>query len=241
VAERRDASGRPLARISVVTSLEDGLFAADGGVLDARETPAVFYDLRGQGSLRGAHNAQNAAAAIAAARAMGVEHAAIQQGLASFPGLAHRMEQVGRIGRVLFINDSKATNADATEKALAAFPGGIHWILGGLPKEGGIEPLAPYFPRVSRAYLIGQASEAFAATLGDGVPHEACGTLDAAIAAAARHAAEDGAEEPVVLLSPACASFDQFPNFEMRGARFRDIVLALPGLVPAGTPQHGEA
>jgi UDP-N-acetylmuramoylalanine--D-glutamate ligase len=146
--------------------------------------------------------------------------------MASFPGLAHRMEQVGRIGRTLFVNDSKATNADAAGKALLSFRD-IFWILGGKAKEGGIEPLQPMFPRVGKAYLIGAASDAFARTLEGAVPFERCGELVNAVAAAARDAALSGADEPVVLLSPACASYDQFANFEARGDRFRELVAAL--------------
>ena len=140
------------------------------------------------------------------------------------------MEEVGRIatggGAVLFVNDSKATNADAAEKALLAFPR-VHWIIGGKAKAGGIEPLRPLFSRVARAYGIGQASAAFAATLGDGVPFTPCGTLDVAVAEAARQArtaAERDGGEQVVLLSPACASQDQFADFEKRGDLFRSLV-----------------
>ena len=136
------------------------------------------------------------------------------------------MEEVGRKGRVLFINDSKATNADAAEKALKSFRD-IHWILGGKPKEGGIEPLRPLFARVAKAYLIGEAADAFARTLAGAVPFERCGTLAAATEAAARDALRSGADEPVVLLSPACASFDQFANFEARGEAFRAAVAKL--------------
>ncbi|KAA2238340.1 UDP-N-acetylmuramoyl-L-alanine--D-glutamate ligase [Salinarimonas soli] len=222
------------APVSVERTLADGFMRDGTGVVLMRGGEAVErYDLAGIGSLRGAHNAQNAAAAIAAARVVGLDRAAIERGLRTFPGLAHRMEQVGRIGRVLFVNDSKATNADSTEKALSSFER-VHWILGGKAKAGGIAPLAPYFPRVAKAYLIGEASDAFAATLDGQVPVERCGTLDVAVARAAAQAAEDGAPEPVVLLSPACASFDQFPNFEVRGDRFRSLVRALPGLVPVG-------
>ncbi len=220
--------------VSVERDLADGYARAGEGVALRRGGATLeAYDLAGIGSLRGAHNAQNAAAAIAAARALGVAPDAIQRGLRSFPGLAHRMEQVGRIGPVLFVNDSKATNADSTEKALSSF-GRIHWILGGKAKAGGIEPLAPYFDRIARAYLIGEASDAFAATLDGRVPCERCGTLEVAVARAAEVAAADRGAEPVVLLSPACASFDQFPNFEVRGNRFRDLVRALPGLKPVG-------
>ena len=130
----------------------------------AAARPRRSVDLAGARALRGAHNGQNAAFAYAAARALGVAGETIARAFRSFPGLAHRMEEVGRRGRVLFINDSKATNADAAEKALMSFRD-IHWILGGKPKEGGIEPLRPLFPRVAKAYLIGEATEAFARTL----------------------------------------------------------------------------
>ena len=136
------------------------------------------------------------------------------------------MEEVGRRGKVLFINDSKATNADAAQKALESFHD-IHWILGGRPKEGGIEPLRPLYTRVAKAYLIGEATDAFARTLDGAVPYERCGTLGAATEAATRDAWRSNADEPVVLLSPACASFDQFANFEARGEAFRLAVATL--------------
>ena len=133
------------------------------------------------------------------------------------------MEEVGRFGRILFINDSKATNADAAEKALLSFHD-IHWILGGRAKAGGVEPLRALFPRVAKAYLIGEASDEFARTLQGAVPFERCGTLCAATEAAAEDAARSRASEPAVLLSPASASFDQFLNFEARGEAFRACV-----------------
>jgi UDP-N-acetylmuramoylalanine--D-glutamate ligase len=185
----------------------------------------------GIGSLRGLHNAQNAACATACALALGVNAETIQRGLRSFPGLAHRMEQVGKRGAVLFVNDSKGTNADAAARALSSFSE-IFWIAGGKPKTGGITSLAEYFPRVRKAYLIGEAANEFAQTLGAGVPHEISGTLEVAVEQAARDAEASGLADPVVLLSPACASFDQYRNFEIRGARFRDLVLALPGVTP---------
>ena len=143
------------------------------------------------------------------------------------------MEQVGRRGRVIFVNDSKATNADAAAPALSSFQR-IYWIAGGLPKEGGIDSLRSFFPRVAKAYLIGEAAPQFSATLGDAAPYEISGTLDAALQHAAEDAARDEAAEAVVLLSPACASFDQYRNFEIRGDAFRDAVLALDGIVPFG-------
>ena len=185
--------------------------------------------LAGIGSLRGAHNAQNAACAVAACVALGLDLPTIQKGLMSFPGLAHRMQQVGRKGKVLFINDSKATNADSAAKALGSFSD-IYWIAGGRPKTGGIESLAEFFPRIRKAYLIGEAAPEFAASLKDKVPYEMSGVLSAALDAAARDADASDAREPVVLLSPACASFDQYPNFEVRGQAFIDLVRAIPGI-----------
>ena len=185
--------------------------------------------LGGIGSLRGQHNAQNAACAAAAALAIGVKQDVLQQGLRSFPGLAHRMEQVGRRGHVLFVNDSKGTNADATAHALSSFAD-IFWIAGGKPKAGGITSLEGFFPRIRKAYLIGEAAAEFAGTLGNKVPHAMSGTLEVAVAQAAADAEASGLTDAVVLLSPACASFDQFRNFEIRGARFRDLVQALPGV-----------
>jgi cell division protein FtsW len=181
---------------------------------------AVVADLSGIGALRGMHNAENACAAAAALLLLPdpLTKEQIAAGMRSFPGLAHRMEEIGRQGRTLFVNDSKATNADSTEKALLSFPGDIYWILGGKPKAGGIASLSEDFARVVKAYLIGEATEAFAATLDGAVPFERCGTLDVAVGAAARDAAASPAPEPVVLLSPACASFDQACS---RGARRR--------------------
>ncbi len=156
---------------------------------------------------------------------------ALQNAFASFPGLAHRLEEIGSVDRVQFINDSKATNADSTAKALATWERDIFWIAGGKQKEGGIAELEPLFPRVAKAYLIGASSDEFAATLEGKVAFERCETLDKALAASARDAAQCAGPEPVVLLSPACASYDQFKNFEVRGDAFRALVTALPGLV----------
>ena len=191
-----------------------------------------LVDLSQVRTLRGAHNGQNAAAAWAACEWLEIAHDDIARGIKTYPGLPHRMEEVARRGRTLFVNDSKATNADAAEKALLSF-NDIFWIIGGKPKEGGIEPLRPLFRKVRKAYLIGAASDEFAATLGDAVAHDMCGTLDVAIERAARDAAASEAGEPVVLLSPACASYDQFPNFEVRGNAFRDLSRALVAKTPA--------
>jgi UDP-N-acetylmuramoylalanine--D-glutamate ligase len=145
------------------------------------------------------------------------------------------MEEVGRKERVLFINDSKATNADSAAQALACFDN-IFWIVGGKPKTGGIESLSGYFPRIRKAYLIGAAAEEFAATLDGKVDHVTAGTLDRAVEEAARDAVASGLDHPVVLLSPACASFDQFENFEARGTAFRNLVHKLPGVAAPARP-----
>jgi UDP-N-acetylmuramoylalanine--D-glutamate ligase len=229
-ADRIQRGGKNVVRVSVVSSLRDGYFAQGSRIMRAAGGKAqVVAELGGSGSLRGAHNAQTAACAVAACVALGVDLPAIQKGLASFPGLAHRMQQVGRKGTVLFVNDSKATNADSAAKALASF-NDIFWIAGGKPKTGGIVSLAGFFPRIRKAYLIGEAAKEFALTLEGKVPYEISEVLSAAVEAAARDAAVAKLDEPVVLLSPACASFDQYRNFEVRGKAFTDAVLAIPGM-----------
>lgn len=183
------------------------------------------FTLKDISSLRGMHNAQNAAAAVAVAASLGVSHTLIQQGLHSFAGLAHRMEEVAMQGRVRFVNDSKATNAEAAAKALSSYER-IYWIAGGVAKAGGIHSLLEYTPRIRKAYLIGEAAEEFAHTLEGRVEVEQCGTLEVAVQRAAADASLTG-EDATVLLSPACASFDQFRDFEVRGAMFRRAVDAL--------------
>jgi UDP-N-acetylmuramoylalanine--D-glutamate ligase len=240
IAERLAAAGRHVVPISAQGPLAEGVYFDAGQVIAARPGGAtVVGDLAGIGALRGRHNGQNAAAAAAAVAALGLTPREIMAGLKTFPGLAHRMEEVGRLGRVLFVNDSKATNADSTAQALASFAT-IHWILGGKPKSGGITTLAPFFPKIARAYLVGAATEEFAATLEGRVDYVRSGTIDAALVAATADARASGAAEPVVLLSPACASYDQFKNFEVRGDHFRALVAAIPDVVtpaaPAATP-----
>ncbi|MCL2453001.1 MAG: UDP-N-acetylmuramoyl-L-alanine--D-glutamate ligase [Alphaproteobacteria bacterium] len=225
IAKRLANLGRPVQRVAVRRPLTGEGINLDGTWLLRHSQGGVtkIADLAGLHSLRGQHNGQNAAAAVAALGSLGFDVQQVGKGLKSFPGLAHRLEEVGRIGKVLFINDSKATNADAAEKALLSF-GRVFWILGGRPKEGGIAPLRPLFDKVVKAYLIGEASEPFAETIGEAFPFERCGTLEVALSAATRDAFASDLAEPVVLLSPACASFDQFPDFEKRGDRFRDLV-----------------
>jgi UDP-N-acetylmuramoylalanine--D-glutamate ligase len=228
VADRAEQAGIPTVRISARYPVAEGVYARGAQLIRVRNgSSVVLATLTGIGSLRGQHNAQNAAAASAAALALGVPPEAIASALPGFPGLKHRMEQVGRRDRVLFVNDSKATNADAASRALSSYET-IFWIAGGRPKAGGITGLGAFFPRIRKAYLVGEAAEEFSATLSDRVPHVIAGTLDRAVELAAADAALSDAPEPVVLLSPACASYDQFPNFEVRGDAFREIVGRLP-------------
>ncbi|HEY1961285.1 MAG TPA: UDP-N-acetylmuramoyl-L-alanine--D-glutamate ligase, partial [Rhizomicrobium sp.] len=209
--------------VSVGKVLGRGVFVLDGVLYDAQASHAAkVVDLRKAAHLPGAHNWQNAALAYAATRDLVQDRRILAEAIASFPGLPHRIEDVGRIGKVRFINDSKATNADAAERALKCF-NDIYWIAGGQPKEGGIESLKALFPRIRRALLIGEAANDFAHTL-EGIPFEICGTLENAVAAAAHDAQASDAAAPVVLLSPACASFDQFKDYEQRGDVFRALV-----------------
>jgi UDP-N-acetylmuramoylalanine--D-glutamate ligase len=216
--------------ISCLTRLSDGVYVRDAQLIEVEDgCECAPISLAGIASLRGVHNWQNAAAAFAMARGLGLSAAEIAEGFRTFPGLAHRMEEVGRLGRVIFVNDSKATNVDAAAKALASFER-IYWIAGGLPKVGGLAGLEAFYPKICKTYLIGDAQDDFAHTLDGAMPVEKCGTLDAAVAKAARDAAAGGEAEPVVLLSPACASYDQYPNFMARGDHFRALVTALDGI-----------
>jgi UDP-N-acetylmuramoylalanine--D-glutamate ligase len=222
-------SGPDVVAISVERVLDDGVSAPDGVLRDRRGgTTVEEIDLSPMRALRGSHNWQNACAAYAAARAVGLDVAAIAQAMASFPGLAHRMQEVGRIGHVAFINDSKATNVDAAARALAAFDT-IYWIAGGRAKEGGIEELSAYFGNIVRAYLVGEAAEDFAHTLAGRVDTVTSATIEQAVADAGRDAIAEGREGAAVLLSPACASFDQFASFEVRGEAFCAAVRGLEG------------
>jgi len=217
------ANGRTVWPISAGRALGRGVYALSGVLYDAtRERVAEVADLNTAKALPGKHNGQNAAAAYAAALALGIAGEDAAAALQNFPGLAHRMEDVGRIGRVRFVNDSKATNADAARQAMSTIPR-FHWIVGGRAKAGGISPLADLFPRVAGAYLIGEAAEDFAGVLKGQAPVSRCGDIESATAAAYRAARAAGGEQ-VVLLAPACASFDQFPDFEVRGDAFRAAV-----------------
>ena len=228
-----DAYAASKARLFAMQSAGDAAVIdypaeADHGVLDGAPDGlgCLFIDdvpVVGQEdwpALQGPHNRQNAACAIAVGRILGLSDEAIDHGLRTYPGLPHRMERVGEKGGVLFVNDSKATNATATAPALAAYPA-IHWILGGLPKTDELDDCAPFFGHVRGGYTIGQAGPLFAGILRDaGLPVTESETLDQAVRDAAA-AAQPG---EVVMLSPACASFDQFTDFEARGKAFRRAV-----------------
>ena len=231
-AVRAEAAGRRVIPVSGSRVPPGGVGVADGKVVSAIAAErAEIADLGHCPALPGAHNAENAAAVAAAALCLGLAPAAIAEGLASFPGLAHRQEWVRQIGQVAYINDSKATNAESTAKALVCYPR-IYWIVGGLAKAGGIAALTPLFKRIVKAFVIGDAAPQFAKTLeAAAIPHVQAGDLISAIRAAHRAAAADP-EPSAVLLSPACASFDQWPSFEVRGDAFRTEVLALEGPCP---------
>jgi UDP-N-acetylmuramoylalanine--D-glutamate ligase len=226
------ANRRTIWPVSAGRAMGRGVYVLQGVLYDATGDRVVeVVDLSNAKSLPGRHNWQNAAAAYGAVRALGVSVEDAAEGLMTFPGLVHRMETVAIRDGVRFVNDSKATNADAARQAMSSYPR-FFWIAGGVPKSGGIEPLADLFGRVAKAYLVGEAADAFAATLDGKAEMARCNSVqDAAAAAfddAKREAARTG-REAVVLLSPACASFDQFPDFEVRGEAFRTAVLGLIG------------
>lgn len=221
-------SGRKQAEVVPVSTkgaLGHGVYTLDG---------RLFYNFDGKSgeagtisntaTLRGAHNWQNASAALAAAISLGVAPSVALKAMSRFEGLAHRMETVAKIGDVRFINDSKATNTEATAQALNSYEN-IFWIAGGKAKDGGVKPLREMMGPVRGAYFIGDAAEAFEADLAGVVPCIRCGNLAAAVTRASRDARQSGLADPVVMLSPAAASFDQFKNFEDRGNTFRRLVL----------------
>jgi UDP-N-acetylmuramoylalanine--D-glutamate ligase len=210
---------------AAILGTDDDYTRSIAAVLAGRKILMSAADVKDQSrwpALQGPHNAQNAAAAVAAARELGLNDAVIARGLETYGGLPHRMERVAEKSGVLFVNDSKATNPDSTAPALAAYPA-VHWILGGQPKGDDLAPCEPYLGHVRAAYTIGEAGPMFAQLLRPKVPVTECGELGAAVNAAARHAQAG----EVVLLSPACASFDQFKDYEARGAAFRAAVEAL--------------
>ena len=217
------ANRRTIWPVSARKALSRGVYGLEGQLYDATSERGVaqIADLTLARSLPGRHNWQNAAAAYAAVRAMGLSPEDAARGLMSFPGLAHRMETIGVLNGVRFVNDSKATNIDAARQAMSSYPR-FYWIAGGRPKTG-IECLADLFGSIAKAYLIGEAAPGFARTLEGKAPFSRVGTLEAAVRAAYADAAAAG-EPAVVLFSPACASFDQYSDFEARGEAFRAAV-----------------
>lgn len=225
------AGERALYSVSVKGPVTDGVYIQDGGVFDAMAGIATEAFRLNTSTLPGVHNHQNAAAAYCIARLLERPADAIYEAMKTFPGLRHRQFPVRAINGVAYINDSKATNAAAAARALECYRR-IYWIAGGRPKEGGLDGLDGYMDRVRHAFLIGEAAEEFSKWLDRrGVPYSVSQTLDRAVSEA-HHRAQSERGEPggmgTVLLSPACASFDQFSNFEERGNLFTQLVEALP-------------
>lgn len=213
--------------ISIASGPDGGVYVDRGILHDAIEGPArAVADLRPITTLRGGHNWQNAAAAYAAVRMLGLLPEAASAGLTSFPGLPHRMAEILRLGPVVFVNDSKATNIDAAARSLGCFEN-IYWIAGGRAKPGGFDGIVQHLDHVRAAFLIGEAADAIAAAMPDDVPATLCVTLEQAVGEATTAALQSGFDPAVVLLAPACASFDQFASFEVRGRRFEALVAEL--------------
>ncbi len=226
-------AGRPgVATVPVALErpVAAGVSFRAGMLVDADGYQVDFSDVP---TLPGDHNAQNAACAWAACRWLGVARERIVEGLRTYPGLPHRQERVAKVGNVVYVNDSKATNADAAARALSSYRD-IYWILGGEAKEGGVAPLAGYFDRIRHAFLIGEATELFAGQLEGRLPYTRCGDLQSALAAAHARAQREAHGPAVVLLSPACASWDQWKSYEHRGDAFRAMARALPGAQSLG-------
>ena len=218
--------------ISGYKRVQGGIYVINGVLVDdteGLETPVM--DLKENPYLVGQHNWQNAAAAFAAAKSVGIQPHAVMACINSFPGLVHRLEPVAIVDGVGYVNDSKATNGEAAARALACYDA-VYWIVGGRPKEGGLKATEAYLSNVHHALIIGEASMEFSNFLDGRVPMTLSGDLRTAVAMASKMAKKEAANgkiSPVVLLSPAAASFDQFDNFEVRGDVFRDLVEALPG------------
>jgi len=226
-ADLRARGDRTVIPVAGTRPVRGGVYVDNGWVVDDRAGRAsAVLDLRAVATLPGTHNAQNAAAAFAAARAAGLDADAVAAGMRTFPGLAHRQELVAIRAGVTFINDSKATNAHAAVRALTSHRD-IYWIAGGRAKDGGLSGTEPGWANVRRAFLIGESAETFRAVLAGDLTAEICGDLDTAVRAAFKRARDDGAANPVVLLAPSAASFDQFANFEARGDAFKRAIRGL--------------
>ena len=225
---RRDRIGA--VPVALDRPIASGISFRAGKLIDADGYLANFVDVP---TLPGDHNAQNAACAWAVCRWLDISREDIVKGLETYPGLPHRQERVAVLGKVTYVNDSKATNADATARALSSYRN-IYWILGGQAKEGGVTPLEPYFDRIRYAFLIGEATDLFAGQLAGKLPFERCGDLQSALNAAHARAQGEATDPAVVLLSPACASWDQWKSYEHRGDAFRAMARALPGAQTVG-------
>jgi UDP-N-acetylmuramoylalanine--D-glutamate ligase len=222
-------NNQPAIPISGHQSAKAGVYVMDRMLYDDRNgLKQPIVSLEGIETLPGDHNAQNAAAAAATCLMVGLDATEIASGIETFPGLAHRQQLAAIIDGIRYINDSKATNTDAAAHALASYKT-IYWIAGGLAKEGGLSALSDYFRHIRHAFLIGEAEEAFASELEGRLPLSRCGTLAQAIDQAHQLAQQEHCANAVVLLSPACASWDQFPSFEVRGAEFCRQAAQLPG------------
>ena len=223
-------SGIACVPVALDRPVANGISYRAGMLVDADGYTVDFSDVL---TLPGDHNAQNAACAWAVCRWLDVPRETIVAGLRTYPGLPHRQERVAAVGKVVYVNDSKATNADAAARALSSYDD-IYWILGGQAKEGGVAPLASYFDRIRHAFLIGDATELFAGQLEGKLPYSRCGDLQSALNAAHALAQREAAGPAVVLLSPACASWDQWKSYEHRGDAFRAMARALPGAESLG-------
>jgi UDP-N-acetylmuramoylalanine--D-glutamate ligase len=230
LAKRRLEADIAVVPLTLKRTVAGGVSFRAGELLDAEGYRVAFADVP---TLPGEHNAQNAAAAWAACRWLGVRRERIVEALASYPGLPHRLERVAAIGDVVYVNDSKATNADATARALSSYRD-IYWILGGQAKEGGVAPLAPWFDRIRHAFLIGDATDLFAGQLEGRLGYSRCGDLESALSAAHEMSRRETKGPAVVLLSPACASWDQWQSYEHCGDAFRAMARALPGAQSLG-------
>lgn len=235
MADVLERDGHDVARISVRHEVHEGVYARGLQIWLARQgAQDQLFDLEGVASLRGTHNAQNVCAVVASLMKLGADPTRLGDAIRSFPGLAHRMEPVANYRNVAFVNDSKATNADAAAKALGSY-GPIYWIAGGRAKTDGIDPLNGFFAQIVKAYLVGEAQERFARTLDGQLEYELAGTVERAMDLAARDALKDGFSGATVLLSPACASWDQFTSFEARGDAFKRAVQAFIAEAQAGS------
>ncbi|WP_259780661.1 UDP-N-acetylmuramoyl-L-alanine--D-glutamate ligase [Aestuariispira ectoiniformans] len=231
LAEALTHGDRRVVPVSSQSEVPGGVYVKGTDLIDDLDGEAkAVLDLSMVTTLPGLHNWQNVAAAYATVRLLGISEKVTCDAISDYPGLPHRQQMIAIIDDVAYVNDSKATNAEAAAKALSCY-GDIYWIAGGVEKEGGYTELDPYLSHIRHAFLIGEGAGSIADYLGDRVPHTLSVTLDTAVAQASTLAREDGAHRPVVLLSPACASFDQYQSFEARGDHFLSLVRDLPGQI----------